>query len=512
MNITHWKIIFILSIVLNIIIIILYLKNNKQFYGYLNDIFISFRNNEENPNVPKKYFEKYDEAFQNIREKSEKLKKSSNKLEQYKKEQKVMYNSLISKTLQLESTNKVLEKRVANISNLNSLSRAALSVIELEKNLDIILDAYFILTGVKKIALFLWEDRELKIKRVKGEFELEISDIFSIERKNHGSRDIYNEIYLKISNKIILKRGEVTVVTPLVVKGKELGVIYIVETRKNWGEIGELEEETISALTLQLSISINNAENYKELVIKERVLKELEMAATIQKEIIPKEFNSIPELSISNYFAPAKEMGGDYYDYYIYENGNIAITIGDASGKGIPAAFLMGVTRSTLRTLTTLDYKVSEELSLLNKITFDDITDSMFITVMHTKFNPKTSIFKYSNAGHNPIIYYNSKKDTISLLKLKGVAIGFVEGYSYIEDKIKLGKNDILLLYTDGVTELHNAKRELYGIEKLKEIIYENRYLDVNKIKENLLVSLEEFRDGEEQSDDVTFVVLKKDM
>jgi sigma-B regulation protein RsbU (phosphoserine phosphatase) len=512
MNSTNWKVIFILIVVINIITIILYLKSKKEYYKNLNDILISFKNNIENKNIPKIYFEQYEEVFQKIQEKKDKFLKITDKLEEYKNEQKAMYTSLISKTLQLESTNKILEKRVANISDLNSLTRGALSIIEIERSLDIILDAYFILTGIDKIILFLWEDGVLNKKKVKGEFELNLKEdeIFFIEKSTDFTREKYDEIYSKISQKFILSKGEVVIETPLVVKEKELGVIYIIETKKNRGEIGELDEEIMLALSLQISISINNAQNYRELLIKERLSQELEMASHIQREIIPKEFNSIPELSVSSYFAPAKEMGGDYYDYYIYEDGKIAITIGDASGKGIPAAFLMAVTRSTLRTLTTLDYKVSEELSLLNKIIYNDISDSMFITVMHTKFSPKTSMFKYSNAGHNPILYYNSKKDTVSLLSLKGVAVGFVEGYPYIEDKIKLGKDDILFLYTDGVTELANEKKELYGVEKLKEKIYENRHFEVEKIKENILISLKEFRNKEEQSDDITFVILKK--
>ena len=318
MNSTHWKVIFILIVVINIITIILYLKSKKEYYKNLNDILISFKNNIENKNIPKVYFEQYEEVFQKIQEKKDKFLKITDKLEEYKNEQKAMYTSLISKTLQLESTNRILEKRVANISDLNSLTRGALSVIEIERSLDIILDAYFILTGIDKIILFLWEDGALKKKKVKGEFELNLreDEIFFSEKAIDFTREKYDEIYSKISKKFILSKGEVVIETPLVVKEKELGVIYIIETRKNRGEIGELDEEIMLALSLQISISINNAQNYRELLIKERVSQELEMASRIQREIIPKEFNSIPELSVSSYFAPAKEMGGDYYDYY----------------------------------------------------------------------------------------------------------------------------------------------------------------------------------------------------
>ena len=128
---------------------------------------------------------------------------------------------------------------------------------------------------------------------------------------------------------------------------------------------------------------------------------------------------------------------------------------------------------------------------------------------MHCKFNYKNKELTYSNAGHNPIIIYSAEEDKIELKTVKGIAIGFLEEYNYIQEKTKLNKNDIVVLYTDGITECENEKKELFGMERLKKIIYDNRFENVEIIKNNLLKELDRFKNTREQSDDITFVILK---
>ncbi|MGL5051384.1 MAG: PP2C family protein-serine/threonine phosphatase [Fusobacteriaceae bacterium] len=472
----------------------------------MDGILESFKQNKEYEMVPTELKEKYNELFKELKKQKIELDNSIGELREYRTELEVTYDSLVTKSTQLEQSNKALERRVANLSNLNALARTVLSVVELDKTVDIILDAYFVLTGAKRIALYLWENGELNQKKIKGKFKFKGHLIYSLEEFKSFDRKKFSEIYERLSKGFMLEEDETVISSSLVVKGKELGAIFIIEEKS---KLIEMDQETISALVIQVAIAINNAQIYGDLLIKERISKELEVASKIQKKIIPQDLNFIFGLDIANYFEPAKEIGGDYYDYYIHENQTLSVTMADVSGKGVPAAFLMALARSILRTLSTRGIQAYRDLRALNKIIFPDITEDMFITVMHCKYDYKTKIFSYSNAGHNPIIIYRAATDSLELLTVKGVAIGFINGYKYIEKETKLEKDDIVVLYTDGITEMENRNKEFYGMERLKTVIYENKKFPAEKLKNSLLESLNVFRDEYEQVDDLTFVVLK---
>ena len=417
---------------------------------------------------------------------------------------------MVQKSTQLEYSNQILERRVENLSNLNSLSRAVLSVLDLDNIINIILDAYFVLTGAKRISLYLWEAEGLINKKTKGECNFKENLLFSEEEIKEFTKKDYQEMYEKLSKKFILADNEVIVISPLVVKEKQLGVIYVIEDKN---KLIDLDEETISALVIQVSIAINNAQIYSELIVKERMSNELDVASRIQKKILPADVDEIFGLEIAQYFEPAKEIGGDYYDYTILDDNVFSITIADVSGKGVPAAFLMALGRSVLRTLTlTGDFAPNENLNELNKIIYSDITEDMFITMMHSKYNKENKTLYYSNAGHNPLVVYRASTDSIELHTVKGVAIGFLEEYKYRQGEIQLNKGDIVIFYTDGITEAENSNKEMFGLERLKEVIYNNKNKSPKELRKVILESINRFRKDYEQTDDLTFVILKSNV
>lgn len=452
--------------------------------------------------------DEYDETIDKVIMQDLELENSIEELKEYRKELEITYNSLLKKSTQLEYSNQILERRVENLSNLNSLSRAVLSVLDLDNIINTILDAYFVLTGAKRIALYLWENGRLINKKSKGKFPIKKGITLSEESYEYNYKKSYQEIYREISRQFEVSDDEVVVISPLVVKGKELGVIYVIEDKD---KMIELDEETMSALVIQVSIAINNAQIYSELLIKERISNELDVASRIQKKILPADIENIFGLEITQYFSPAKEIGGDYYDYTVLDNEIFSLTIADVSGKGVPAAFLMALVRSILKTLTLTDNSYpNEDLNRLNRIVYPDITEDMFITMMHLKYDSKNNILHYSNAGHNPILIYRKNEDRVELHTVKGVAIGFLKEYNYKKGEIELFEGDIVVLYTDGITEAENSRKELYGVERLKKVIYDNKNSSVKEIKNKILESIERFQENYLQNDDVTFLILKK--
>lgn len=485
-------------------------KKEEEMTEAMMTILTSIRNKKQLEDVPEILKEEYEDTIKNVIKQDLELENSIGELREYRKELEETYNSLVQKSTQLEYSNQILERRVENLSNLNSLSRAVLSVLDLDNIINIILDAYFVLTGAKRISLYLWEAEGLINKKTKGECNFKENLLFSEEEIKEFTKKDYQEMYEKLSKKFILADNEVIVISPLVVKEKQLGVIYVIEDKN---KLIDLDEETISALVIQVSIAINNAQIYSELIVKERMSNELDVASRIQKKILPADVDEIFGLEIAQYFEPAKEIGGDYYDYTILDDNVFSITIADVSGKGVPAAFLMALGRSVLRTLTlTGDFAPNENLNELNKIIYSDITEDMFITMMHSKYNKENKTLYYSNAGHNPLVVYRASIDSIELHTVKGVAIGFLEEYKYRQGEIQLNKGDIVIFYTDGITEAENSNKEMFGLERLKEVIYNNKNKSPKELRKVILESINRFRKDYEQTDDLTFVILKSNV
>ncbi len=485
-------------------------KKEEEMTEAMMTILTSIRNKKQLEDVPEILKEEYEDTIKNVIKQDLELENSIGELREYRKELEETYNSLVQKSTQLEYSNQILERRVENLSNLNSLSRAVLSVLDLDNIINIILDAYFVLTGAKRISLYLWEAEGLINKKTKGECNFKENLLFSEEEIKEFTKKDYQEMYEKLSKKFILADNEVIVISPLVVKEKQLGVIYVIEDKN---KLIDLDEETISALVIQVSIAINNAQIYSELIVKERISNELDVASRIQKKILPADVDEIFGLEIAQYFEPAKEIGGDYYDYTILDDNVFSITIADVSGKGVPAAFLMALGRSVLKTLTlTGDFAPNENLNELNKIIYSDITEDMFITMMHSKYNKENKTLYYSNAGHNPLVVYRASTDSIELHTVKGVAIGFLEEYKYRQGEIQLNKGDIVIFYTDGITEAENSNKEMFGLERLKEVIYNNKNKSPKELRKVILESINRFRKDYEQTDDLTFVILKSNV
>lgn len=499
-------IVYIVVLVLMGIFFLLLRNQERENVHMMEKVLRSLKEKKLYDKIPPELKEQYIETLHKIIKQDLELDNSIEELREYRKELEVTYNALVDKSRKLEYSNQVLETRVTNLSNINSLSRTVLSIVELDHIINIILDAYFVLTGAKKVSLYLWEEGKLINKQTRGNVNFRGEVSYPIEILQKFTYQDYKRVYEELKKGFQISPDEVIVVSPLLVKGKELGVIFIIEDKNKF--IGN-DEETISALTIQVAIAINNAKIYADLRVKERISQELEVASRIQKTILPKNITNIYGLQIANYFEPAKEVGGDYYDYTVKDDENVSITIADVSGKGVPAAFLMALGRSILKTLERQGQSPADNLRNLNQIIYPDITEDMFITMLHSNFNNKTKILTYSNAGHNPLIVYRAKEDKVELHSVKGVAIGFMQGYNYKQGELKLEKGDIVLYYTDGITEAENPNKELFGFERLEKVIYDNRYNDVDTIKENILNEINIFRRDYPQVDDLTFVVIK---
>ena len=238
---------------------------------------------------------------------------------------------------------------------------------------------------------------------------------------------------------------------------------------------------------------------------KERIKAELEIAEKIQKASWPTEKMDEEDLSVFGFSKPAKEVGGDFYDYYEIDDEHVAVVIGDASGKGVPAALLSTITQAIIKLILKTEKDPAKALYILNNQLCENNTEMMFITLWLGIFNKKTNKLKFSNAGHNPPIIYQNKEFKF-LNTDTGIVLGIMENYEFVTEETDVAKG--IVLYTDGITDANNHDEELYGEERLIEFL-NSRKLD-QKIISQLMHDIDEFSENEEQFDDMTLLILEK--
>lgn len=243
---------------------------------------------------------------------------------------------------------------------------------------------------------------------------------------------------------------------------------------------------------------------------KERIESELSVARDIQLGILPKIFPPYPEreeFELHAYLEPAREVGGDLYDFFFVDKDHLCISIGDVSGKGVPAALFMAITKTLIKTHSEIETTPSGIMTKMNDVLSRDNPNCMFVTLFIGILNINTGEMKYANAGHNPPLIKSGDR-TFFQKGLSGPVAGAMESIQFKELSVNLKKGDILLLYTDGVTEAMNSQKELYSDERLLrlfELSEEEHPKDVIKIVNN---DLKLFSEDEPQSDDITMLSL----
>ncbi len=234
---------------------------------------------------------------------------------------------------------------------------------------------------------------------------------------------------------------------------------------------------------------------------------QLNMAKEIQENLLPQTVPVLDKLKISKVNLPAAEVGGDYYDFFVLPDGKIRIVIADASGKNVPAAIIMTVFKTTLSTMELENLTAPEVLTRANKIIAKNITTDRFITAMYVVVDPETGEVELSSAGHNPAFVVPHAGNAIHSKNVKGLPLGIIDDYEYGSIKFVLEKNDILWMYTDGVTEARNVNDEEYGDKRLKRFLVSYRGGD--SPTKDLLAKVQEFSKMARQHDDITAVSVK---
>lgn len=239
---------------------------------------------------------------------------------------------------------------------------------------------------------------------------------------------------------------------------------------------------------------------------------DLDTARNIQLAILPKNFPPFPEITEFDIFAsmePAKEVGGDLYDFFMLDDHRLGIVIGDVSGKGIPASIFMAVSRTLLRATALKGNAPEECFTYVNNLLCNESIASMFVTVFYGILDFKTGEFNYVNGGHNPPYIIKENGEVKIVEHTDGIALGVFENFDFANKILHLEKGDVLYMFTDGVTEAMDAGYELYSEEKLETFLSENHKLNVTDLVNETFADVHRFSKEVEQSDDITVLAIK---
>ena len=309
-----------------------------------------------------------------------------------------------------------------------------------------------------------------------------------------------DKVVSRISGRGTHVRSELLGATPT---GREIASIAIFIHRISEGKISE----EWGAGTGRSELLGRRLE--QEIRERERVEQELRVARSIQQASLPEEVPTLEGWQITPYYRPAREVGGDFYDFFELDDGRLGLLVGDATGKGVPAALVMASTRSMLRAVAQAlgSSSPGEVLRRVNDSLVTDIPPSMFVTCFYCILDPENGSLRYANAGHDlPYLHRNGDAEE---LRARGMPLGLIPGMDYEEKEIALDAGEAALFYSDGLVEAHDPKGEMFGFPRLRELVAQHG--EERSLETYLLEELERFTgEGWEQEDDITLLTLRR--
>jgi sigma-B regulation protein RsbU (phosphoserine phosphatase) len=267
-------------------------------------------------------------------------------------------------------------------------------------------------------------------------------------------------------------------------------------------------EITINKSLEEITLSWLSAQEHDQLI---SIQQDLQAAREIQQAILPKIFPPFPERTEFSIFASmiaAKEVGGDFFDFFMIDNVRLGFVIGDVSGKGVTAAIFMAVSRTLIRATGIKGISTVECMNYVNRLLCNESVSCMFVTVFYGILNTSTGEVEYVNPGHNPP-YILTENDVQKVEMTDGTILGCLEDFVYRSKKVQMNPGDVLFLYTDGVTEAFNVHEEMYEEERLENFLQNRRSHTIEEVVKESFRDVTEFSKGAPQSDDITILAIK---
>jgi sigma-B regulation protein RsbU (phosphoserine phosphatase) len=405
----------------------------------------------------------------------------------------------------LKKVNRVLDNKVQQLSTLFDLSKEFSGAIEIpliSKLLGFSIIGQLLVT---KYAVIIYPKEGIEI--LESKFDLE-SLKKNIEQLN--PTEIISPVHCgKEEHPFCLSLCDIGVelVVPMQIKQETKGLILL--GKRNTGEdFSKSDIEFVSSVAGLAIISIVNSYLFKEQLEKEKLEKDLELAKKIQQNLLPNKLPVMNKYEIAAYNKAARQVGGDYYDAIQLDNGKVLIAIADVSGKGVQAALMMANLQAFLQAISKQNKELAEASNLLNNLVTENTSDGRFITFFWGILDDETLVFESVNMGHNPPLLIRNGK--IIKLKSGGMIMGVMPTLvPYQKESTTLEKDDMIIMFTDGITEAMDEDFNEFSDEKLEKLSVGLAELSAQEALQSILNEVNKFTNGTEQSDDITCIVIK---
>ena len=296
------------------------------------------------------------------------------------------------------------------------------------------------------------------------------------------------------------------------VPGRRLGVIAVADKESRDSGVLDFTATDARLLSLfanQAAAAIETARLHQAAIEKERIERELELAAAIQREILPRFLPVVPGVELAASNVPTRQVGGDYYDFFPLSKGRLGFLVADVSGKGVPAALLVSTVHSAVHLQIDEAKTIAELVSRIDRHLQRFAATRKFLTLFFGLLEPDSGLFRYVSAGHNPALVARAD-GRLERLESTGVPVGMLPGASWREETVTLGQGDLLCVYTDGVTEAVNESDEEFGLDRLSALLRRQAAQPVAQICEAVLAAVFDFARGMPQYDDQTLLITRR--
>lgn len=410
-------------------------------------------------------------------------------------------------------TAEAYDRKAETVSSLQMFSNLINQVLDFDELADTVTDITLRVSSADASWIVMKNGAEFhpfSEKYISKDDIKEITDylLYSGECKNLKETKICSLEKSYIKNRLQEQLTSV-IISPLKTQAELKG--YLFAARKKGLLFYDDEAKAINAFSDYASVALENSRLLKESMEKERLEQELNVAREMQMKLIPAFDPVYDEFKIHSVFIPAFEVGGDFYDYYPDRNDEFSFVIGDVAGKGISAAFVMAEVKGILESLSKLLTSPKDILIRANNILLRTLHRKNFVSAFWGKINLKTSEFIFSRAGHCPMIMI--RNGNVIKYQPKGLALGldFTENFSQNLEEIKLNllKNDVLIFYTDGITESKDSSDEDFGEERFVQILKENSLSEPEQLAKEIVSKISLFNNNSSQYDDITLLILK---
>lgn len=299
-------------------------------------------------------------------------------------------------------------------------------------------------------------------------------------------------------------------VMPLIAEGNSIGALVI--DSRTPRQLDEDQVRFLQLLTNQAAIAIEKARLHEEALIQQRMAEELKVARRIQLSLLPDTLPRVPGWDFAAFYRPARQIGGDFYDFFDLpgKSSEWGILIADVADKGVPSALYMALCRTVIRTIAFTGRSPASALMRASNLILEDSRSDLFLSALYGKLDTDTGRLIYCNAGHNPALWLRVATGEFQELTTQGIVLGAFENIELEEKRVDLDSGDLLILYTDGVTEAIDPHEREFSLHRLKEVVTSNAKRSAQEILDSIVNAVDSFAQDAPPFDDLTLVLVKR--